>query len=176
MAAALQNHYSLKHGIYSHIGVEEDPKRVALMDAILGAQRDNERLIPLAEKFADAHIALTKLKSSRTSLLSAFDNKKTEIARETRAELRDLASSRFAKRNEDIRKDILTLIKQSDIFLPDTKLAKNFNIEDEPLLRLAFNFKHYWRQLKTWLRLERELTARRDKALLDLERLREAVS
>jgi hypothetical protein len=176
MPAALQNQYSLKHGIYSHIGVEEDPNRIALMDAILGAQRDNERLIPLAEKFADAHIALAKLKSSRASLLSAFDNKKTEIARETRAELRDLASSRFAKRNEDIRKDILTLIKQSDIFLPDTKLAKNFNIEDEPSLRLAFNFKHYWRQLKAWLRLERELTARRDKALLDLERLREAVS
>ena len=176
MAAALQNQYSLKHGIYSHIGDEDDPKRVALMDAILGAQKDNERLIPLAENFADAQIALTKLKSSRASLLSAFDNKKTEIARETRAELRDLASSRVAKRNEDIRKDILTLLKQSDIFLPDTKLAKNFNIEDEPTLRLAFNFKHYWRQLKSWLRLERELTARRDKALLDLEKLREAVS
>ena len=176
MPAALQNQYSLKHGIYSHIGVEEDPNRIALMDAILGAQRDNERLIPLAEKFADAHIALAKLKSSRASLLSAFDNKKTEIARETRAELRDLASSRFAKRNEDIRKDILTLLKQSDIFLPDTKLAKNFNIEDEPTLRLAFNFKHYWRQLKAWLRLERELTAKRNKALLDLEQLREAVS
>ena len=174
MAAAKQNQYSLKHGIYSHIGDEDDPKRVALMDAILGAQKDNERLIPPAEKFADAHIALAKLKSSRASLLSAFDNKKTEIARETRAELRDLASSRFAKRNEDIRKDILTLLKQSDIFLPDTKLAKNFNIEEEPTLRLAFNFKHYWRQLKAWLRLERELTARQ--ALLDLERLREAVS
>ena len=176
MAAALQNQYSLKHGIYSHIGDEDDPKRVALMDAILGAQKDNERLIPPAEKFADAHIALAKLKSSRASLLSAFDNKKTEIARETRAELRDLASSRFARRNDEIRRDILTLIKQSDIFLPDTKLAKNFNIEDEPTLRLAFNFKYYWRQLKSWLRLERELTARRDKALLDLEKLREAVS
>ena len=176
MPAAKQNQYSLKHGIYSQIDVEEDPNRIALMDNILGAQKDNERLIPLAEKFADAHIALAKLKSSRASLLSAFDNKKTEIARETRAELRDLASSRFAKRNDEIRRDILTLIKQSDIFLPDTKLAKNFNIEDEPTLRLAFNFKHYWRQLKSWLRLERELTARRDKALLDLERLREAVS
>ena len=176
MPAAKQYQYSLKHGIYSHIGDEDDPKRVSLMDAILGAQRDNERLIPLEEKFADAHIALAKLKSSRASLLSAFDNKKTEIARETRAELRDLASSRFAKRNEEIRKDILTLLKQSDTFLPDTKLAKNFNIEEEPSLRLAFNFKHYWRQLKSWLRLERELTARRDKALLDLERLREAVS
>ena len=176
MAAALQNQYSLKHGIYSHIGDDDDPKRVALMDTILGAQRENERLIPLAEKFADAHIALAKLKSSRASLLSAFDNKKTEIARETRAELRDLASSSFAKRNEEIRKDILTLLKQSDIFLPDTKLAKNFNIEEEPTLRLAVNFKHYWCQLKAWLRLERELTARRDKALIDLERLREAVS
>lgn len=176
MAAALQNQYSLKHGIYSHIGVDDDPKRVVLMETILGAQRENERLIALAEKFADAQIALTKLKSSRASLLSAFDNKKTEIARETRAELRDLASSRFAKRNEEIRKDILTLLKQSDTFLPDTKLAKNFNIEDELTLRLAFNFKHYWRQLKALSRLERELTARRDKALLDLERLREAVS
>jgi hypothetical protein len=176
VAAALQNQYSLKHGIYSHIGVEDDPNRIALMDTILGAQKDNERLISLAEKFADAHIALAKLKSSRASLLSAFDNKKTEIARETRAELRDLVSSRFAKRDDEIRKDILTLIKQSDIFLPDAKLAKNFHIEDEPTLRLAFNFKHYWRQLKAWLRLERELTARRDKALLDLERLREAVS
>ena len=77
------------------------------------------------------------------SLLSAFDNKETELAREYRAELRDLASSRFAKHNEEIRKDILTLIKQSDIFLPDTKLAKNFNIEDEPSLQLASNFKHY---------------------------------
>jgi hypothetical protein len=158
------------------MGDEDDPTRIALMDTILGAQKDNERLIPLAEKFADAHIALTKLKSSRASLLSEFDNKKTEIARKIKAELRDLASSRFAKRNEEIRNDILTLIKQSDIFLPDTKLAKNFNIEDEPTLRLALNFKHYWRQLKAWLRLERELTARRDKALLDLERLREAVS
>ena len=176
MAAALQNRYSLKYGIYSHIGVEEDPNRIALMDTILGAQRDNERLIPLVEKFADAQIALAKLKSSRASLLSAFDNKKTEIARETRAELRDLASSRFTKRNEEIRKDILTLIKRSDIFLPDAKLAKNFNIEDEPTLRRALNFKYYWRQLKAWLLLERELTARRDKALLDLERLREAVS
>ena len=111
MAAALQNQYSLKHGIYSHIGVEDDPNRIALMDTILGAQKDNERLISLAEKFADAHIALAKLKSSRASLLSAFDNKKTEIARETRAELRDLASSRFVRRNEEIRKDILTLIK-----------------------------------------------------------------
>ena len=46
----------------------------------------------------------------------------------------------------------------------------------DPTLRLAFNFKHYLRQLKSWLRLERELTARRDKALLDLEKLREAVS
>ena len=109
-------------------------------------------------------------------LLSAFDNKKTEIARETKAELRDLAFSKFAKRNEEICKDILTLIKQSDIFLLDTKLAKNFNIEDEPTLRLALNFKHYWHQLKAWLRLERELTARRDKALVDLEKLREAVS
>ena len=176
MAAALQNQYSLKHGIYSHIGDEDDPKRVSLLDAILGEQRDNERLIPLAEKFADAHIALAKLKSSRASLLSACDNKKTDIARETRAELRESASSRFAKRNEDIRKDILTLLKQSDIFLPDTKLAKNFNIEEEPTLRLAFNFKHYWRQLKAWLRLERELTAKRNKALLDLAQLREAVS
>jgi hypothetical protein len=174
--AAKQNQYSLKHGIYSHIGVEQDPNRIALMDTILGAHKDNERLIPLAEKFADAQITLTKLKSSRASLLSAFDNKKTEIARETKAELRDLAFSRFAKRNEEIRKDILTLIKQSDIFLPDTKLAKNFIIEDEPTLRLALNFQHYWRQLQSWLRLERELTARRDKALLDLERLREAVS
>ena len=176
MAAAKQNQYSLKHGIYSHIGDEDDPNRIALMDTILGAQKDNERLIPLAENFADAHIALAKLKSSRASLLSAFDNNKSELAREIRAELRDLASSRFAKRNDEIRRDILTLIKQSDIFLPDTKLAKNFNIEDEPTLRLALNFKHYWRQLKSWLRLERELTARRNKALLDLERLREAVS
>ncbi len=56
------------------------------------------------------------------------------------------------------------------------KLAKNFNIHDEPALRLALNFKHYWRQLKAWHRLERELTARRDKALSDIERLREAVS
>lgn len=176
MPAAKQNQYSLKHGIYSQVGDADDHKRIALMDTILGAQKGNERLIPLAEKFADAQIALTKLKSSRTSLLSAFDNKKTELARETRAELRDLASSRFAKRNDEIRKDILTLIKQTDIFLPDTKLAKNFNIEDEPTLRLALNFKHYWRQLKAWLRLERELTARRDNALLDLEKLREAVS
>ena len=176
MAAALQNQYSLKHGIYSHIGDGDDPKRMALIEAILGSQRENERLIPLAEKFADAQIALAKLKSSRTSLLSAFDNKKTELARETRAELRDLAFSRFAKRNEEIRRDILTLIKQSDKFLPDAKLAKNFNIEDEPTLRLAFNFKHYWRQLKAWLRLEHELTAKRNKALLDLEQLREAVS
>ena len=83
---------------------------------------------------------------------------------------------RFAKRNEDIRKDILTLIKQSDIFLPDTKLAKKYTIEDESTLRLALNFQHYWRQLKAWLRLERELTAKRNKALLDLEQLREAVS
>ena len=176
MAAALQNQYSLKHGIYSHIGVEDDPNRIALMDTIFGAQKDNERLISLAEKFADAHFALIKLKSSRASLLSPFDNKKTELAREYRAELRDLASSRFAKRNEEIRRDILTLIKQSDKFLPDAKLAKNFNIEDEPTLRLAFNFKHYWRQLKAWLRLERELTAKRNKALLDLEQIREAVS
>ena len=176
MPAALQNQYSLKHGIYSHIGDADDPNRMALMDTILGAQKDNERLIPLAEKFADAHIALAKLKSSRASLLSAFDNKKTELAREYRAELSDLASSRFAKRNEEIRRDILTLIKQSDKFLPDAKLAKNFNIEDEPTLRLAFNFKHYWRQLQSWLRLERELTAKRNKALLDIEQLREAVS
>ena len=158
------------------MGDEDDPKRVALMENILGAQKDNERLIPLAEKFADAQIALTKLKSSRASLLSAFDNKKTEIARKTKAELRDLAYSKFASRDDEIRNDILTLIKQTDKFLPDMKLAKNFNIEDEPSLRLAFNFKHYWRQLQSWLRLERELTARRDKALLDLERLREAVS
>ena len=72
--------------------------------------------------------------------------------------------------------DILTLIKQSGIFLPDTKLAKNFNIEDERSLRLAFNLKHYWRQLEAWHRLEHELTARRNKVLLDLEQLREAVS
>ena len=148
MAVAPQNQYSLKYGIYSHIGDEEDPNRIVLMNTIVDAQKDNDRLIPLAEKFADAQIALTKLKSSRASLLSAFDNKNTETARVYRAELRDLASSRFAKRNEEIRKDILTLIKQSDIFLPDTKLAKNFNIEDEPSLRLAFNFKYYWRQLK----------------------------
>ncbi len=44
-------------------------------------------------------------------------------------------------------------------FLPDAKLVKNFNIEDEPTPRLVLNFKHYWRQLKAWLRLERELTA-----------------
>ena len=146
------------------------------MDTILGAQKDIERLIPLAEKFADAHIALTKLKSSRASLLSDFDNKKTEIARKIKAELRDLAYSKFARRDDEIRNDILMLIKQTDKFLPDMKPAKNFNIEDEPTLRLALNFKHYWRQLKAWLRLERELSARRDKALLDLERLREAVS
>ena len=176
MAAALQNQHSLKHGIYSHIGVEEDPNRIALMDTILGAQKGNERLISLAEKFADAHIALAKLKSSRASLLSAFDNKKTEIARETRAELRDLAYSKFARRDDEIRNDILMLIKQTDKFLPDMKLAKNFNIEDEPTLRLAYNFKYYWRQLKAWHRLERELTARRNKALLDIEQLREAVS
>ena len=148
MPAALQNQYSLKHGIYSHIGDADDPNRMALMDTILGAQKDNEKLIPLAEKFADAQIALTKLKSSRASLLSDIDNKKAELAREYRAELRDLAYSKFARRDDEIRKDILTLIKQSDIFLPDTKLAKNFNIEDEPTLRLALNFKHYWRQLQ----------------------------
>ena len=54
MAAAKQNEYSLKHGIYSHIGDRDDPKRMALMENILGPQKDNERLILLAEKFADA--------------------------------------------------------------------------------------------------------------------------
>ena len=56
---------------------------------------------------------------SGLSLLSSVNNKKTELAREYRAGLRDLAFSRFAKRNDQIRKDILTLFKQSDLFLPD---------------------------------------------------------
>ncbi len=112
MPAALQNQYSLKHGIYSQMGVEDDPKRLALMENILGAQKDNGRLIPLAEKFADAQIALTRLKTARALLLSEIDNKKTEIARETKADLRVLAYSSFARRDEEIQSGIFKLLNR----------------------------------------------------------------
>ena len=128
--------------------------------------KDSAKNLVKGEKWAVKHYH-NIIKSN--DFATDFDNKKTEIARETKAELRDLAYSKFASRDDEIRNDILTLIKQTDKFLPDMKLAKYFNIEDEPTLRLASNFKHYWRQLKAWLRLESELTARRDKALLELE-------